>query len=73
MLVDIEVMKRVFVAFCPTAILGILFYKIIKHFLMGSDQVILWSMFVGGICLIVFELLHKEKDDAIEDLGRDLL
>lgn len=26
-------------------------------------------MFIGGICLIVFELLHREKEDAIEDLG----
>jgi len=57
------------VAFFPTAVLGLIFYKIIKHYLMASNQVVLWSMFIGGICLIVFEILHKEKDSAVEDLG----
>jgi undecaprenyl-diphosphatase len=69
LLVNFEILKRVVVAFFPTAVLGLLFYKIIKQFLMTSNQVVLWSMFIGGICLIVFELLHKEKDDAIEDLS----
>lgn len=69
LLVNIEVLKRVILAFIPTAVLGLLFYKIIKQFLMKNSQVVLWSMFIGGICLIVFELLHKEKYDAIEDIG----
>ena len=69
LLVNFEVLKRVVLAFIPTAVLGLLFYKIIKHYLMASSQVVLWSMFIGGIALIVFELLHKEKDDAIEDIS----
>ena len=69
LLVNVETMKRVLIAFIPTAVLGLLFYKIIKHFLMGSNQVVLWSMFLGGICLIVFEMFHREKDDAVEDLS----
>jgi len=69
LLVNFEVLKRVILAFLPTAAMGLLFYKIIKRFLMGSNQVVLWSMFIGGISLIVFELLHKEKDDALDDIG----
>jgi undecaprenyl-diphosphatase len=69
LIVNIEALKRVILAFIPTAVLGLIFYKIIKHLLMGSSQVVLWSMFVGGICLIVFELIHKEKDNALEDIG----
>jgi undecaprenyl-diphosphatase len=69
LLVNIEILKRVLAAFIPTAVLGLLFYKIIKHFLMGSNATVLWSMFAGGICLIVFELCHKEKDDAVADLA----
>jgi undecaprenyl-diphosphatase len=69
LLINFEVLKRVVLAFLPTAVLGLLFYKIIKQFLMGSNQVVLWSMFIGGICLIGFELLHKEKDDAVEDIS----
>jgi undecaprenyl-diphosphatase len=69
LLVNFEALKRVIIAFLPTAALGLLFYKIIKQFLMKSNQVVLWSMFIGGIALIVFELLHKEKDDAVEDIS----
>jgi len=69
LLVNFEILKKVLVASFPTAVLGLIFYKIIKHYLMTSNQVVLWSMFIGGICLIVFEILHKEKDNAIEDLS----
>ncbi len=68
-LLNLNILKRVIIAFIPTAVLGLVFYKIIKQFLMKSEQVVLWSMFIGGICLIVFELIHREKDDAIEDIG----
>ncbi|MEI6154138.1 MAG: undecaprenyl-diphosphate phosphatase [Deltaproteobacteria bacterium] len=69
LLVNFEVLKRVILAFIPTAVLGLLFYKIIKHYLMASSQVVLWSMFIGGILLIVFELIHREKDNAVEDIS----
>lgn len=69
LLVNMEALKRVVLAFLPTAALGLIFYKIIKHFLMGSNQVVLWSMFIGGVFLIVFELFHKEKDDAVDDIS----
>ena len=69
LLVNFEILKKVLVAFFPTAVLGLIFYKIIKHYLMTSNQVVLWSMFIGGICLVVFEILHKEKDSAVEDLS----
>ncbi|HOJ71677.1 MAG TPA: undecaprenyl-diphosphate phosphatase [Syntrophorhabdaceae bacterium] len=68
-LLNLNILKRVIIAFIPTAVLGLVFYKIIKQFLMKSEQVVLWSMFIGGICLIVFEFIHREKDDAIEDIG----
>lgn len=68
-LVKFEVIKRIMTAFVPTAILGVIFYRFIKHFLMGSTKVVLWSLFVGGLCLIVFEIIHREKHQAIEDLS----
>ncbi len=69
LLVNLEVLKRVLVAFFPTAVLGFTFYRIIRHFLMASSQVVLWSMFIGGICIIVFESFHRERDDDLEDLS----
>lgn len=69
LLVDFRVLARVAAAFIPTAILGLAFYKIIKNYLLTSSVIVLWSLLLGGLALIVFELVHKEKDDAIEDLG----
>ncbi|HAX17228.1 MAG TPA: undecaprenyl-diphosphatase [Actinobacteria bacterium] len=69
LLVNFEALKRIILAFLPTAVLGLLFYKIIKQLFMGSNQVVLWSLFIGGICLIVFELIYKEKDGVVEDIA----
>ncbi len=69
LLVDFEVLKRVIVAFVPTAVLGLVFYKIIKRFLLSNSNIVLWSLFLGGLFLIVFELLHKEKEDSVEHLA----
>lgn len=67
-LFNFNVLKKVIIAFLPTGILGLIFYKIIKQYLMKNEQVVLWTMFIGGICLIVFELFHKEKMDAIDNV-----
>ncbi len=68
LLFETEVLKRVCVAFLPTAILGLAFYKLIKSYLIGNVPVVLWSLFLGGMCLIAFELLHKERPDAFEEI-----
>jgi undecaprenyl-diphosphatase len=69
LLVNLEILKRIAAAFVPTAVLGFIFYKMIKKFLLASDTVVLWALFLGGVFLIVFELLHRERPEAIEDLA----
>jgi undecaprenyl-diphosphatase len=69
-LLDREVLKRVVVAFIPTGILGLTLYKIIKRYLLASNSVVLWSLLLGGVFLIIFELIHREKDDTVEDLSK---
>ncbi|MFH1111483.1 MAG: undecaprenyl-diphosphate phosphatase [Patescibacteria group bacterium] len=68
LLIKLEVIKRVVVAFIPTAVVGLLLYKFIKQFLLSSETVVLWSLFIGGIILIVFEIIHKEKPEAVLDI-----
>src|SRR5437868_7061343 len=63
------VLRRVMAAFLPTAALGLVLYKIIKRFLLSNDQAVLWALFVGGLALVAFEPLHKEKETDLEDLG----
>ncbi len=69
LLVNFEILKRVITAFIPTAILGFIFYKIIKRVLLGSNAVVLYSLLIGGVFLILFELWHREKEGASEELS----
>ena len=62
-------MKKVVVAFIPTGIMGLTLYKLIKQFLLGSSTIVLWSLFLGGVFLIVFEMWHREKEDAVADVS----
>jgi undecaprenyl-diphosphatase len=70
LLVNLEVIKRVIVAFIPTGVLGLTLYKVVKGYLLGSPNVVLWSLFLGGVFLIVFELWHREKEDDTGDMTR---
>jgi undecaprenyl-diphosphatase len=69
LLINFEILKRVITAFIPTAILGFIFYKIIKRVLLGSNTVVLYSLLIGGIFLVLFELWHREKEGASEELS----
>jgi undecaprenyl-diphosphatase len=64
---------RVASAFIPTAILGLLFYKIIKTYLLGNVGVVLGALFLGGVIIILIERSMQTKNDGevlrIQDLS----
>jgi undecaprenyl-diphosphatase len=62
------VLGRLIAAFIPTGLIGFALYHVVKTYLFGSDVVVLWALGLGGVALIVFELLHKERDDAVADV-----
>ena len=68
--VKLEILKKIIVAFLPTAALGLIFYKIVKQFLLGSEGVVLWALFLGGVFLIIFEWKYSEKPDAVEEVEK---
>lgn len=61
-------LKKVIVAFIPTAILGLIFYSFIKKYLLSNSLVVIYSLFLGGIAIIIFEKLHKEQASVLENL-----
>ena len=65
---DWKIIKRLCLAFIPAGIIGLLFYKLIKKFLLGNSLVVFWSLMLGGILIIIFELLHREKENATDDV-----
>jgi undecaprenyl-diphosphatase len=66
---DREIWKRLLVAFIPAALIGAVLYKIIKRYLLGNNEVVLWSLFIGGLFLIIFELFYREQEDAVGELS----
>ena len=63
------VLGRVLAAFVPTGLIGFALYHVVKTYLFGSDTVVLWALGLGGVVLIVFELLHQEGEDAVGDVA----
>lgn len=54
-----DLYKKLIVAFLPTAVVGFFLYPFIKGYLLGNSQVVVWSLFLGGIAIILFEKYHK--------------
>lgn len=60
LILNSEVMKRIAVAFIPTAVVGFFLYGFIKDVLLESKLIVLWSLFLGGVALILFELWYSK-------------
>lgn len=66
--IDVEILKRLAVAFVPTAVIGFLLYGIVKNVFLESEMIVLWALLLGGIALIVFETFHKEKENGSDSM-----
>ena len=58
-----KLILKIGVAFIPAAILGLGLYKVIKTVLIGSSEVVLWSLLIGGIILLILAgvIFYKRK------------
>ena len=63
---DLNVLKRLVVAFIPTGIIGLTLYRVFKEILLGNAQIVLWALLFGGVALIIFELFYHEKARTTE-------
>lgn len=67
---NIKLWKIILVAFLPTAVVGFLLYSVIKNTLLGNSFITVFAIFLGGIMLIILELLYKEMDHHAGELER---
>ncbi len=58
---DRHLFTRVSAAFVPTAVVGFVLYKLIKGYLLGSIPVVAWSLFLGGVLILVFEYWAERR------------
>ncbi|HEX7724498.1 MAG TPA: undecaprenyl-diphosphate phosphatase [Candidatus Paceibacterota bacterium] len=67
-----RMIKLLIVGFVPTGIIGLALYKVVKSYLLGNESIVLWSLLIGGIVLIVFELWHgktgREERATVQDV-----
>lgn len=57
-----QVWLKLGVAFIPTAIIGFALYKIIKQVFLESESLVVYSLFIGGVTLVAFEIWHKQRN-----------
>ncbi len=67
--VNRRIMKRVAAAFIRTAIVGFSLYSLIKEYLIGNVQVVLWALLAGGIIMIVLEKDRGRREGTVSELG----
>lgn len=63
-----KIYYKLFVAFVPTAIVGLFLYKIIKDLLFNSTVVAI-SLIVGGIVLVLIDNLIVKKEQRVKDIA----
>lgn len=56
--VSIDIYKKLFIAFLPTAVIGFVVYPVVKSFL-GSTNIVVFSLFLGGVFILLFEKYSK--------------
>ncbi len=50
-----SIIKKLFVAFLPTGIIGLTLYKIVKQYFLGNVPLTIGALLIGGIILVLFE------------------
>lgn len=58
--------------FIPTGVLGIVFYKTIKSYLLGNDAVVVSALAAVGIILILLERFWRSKKVTMQDSVSEL-
>ncbi len=60
---------KIIAGFIPTGIVGFLFYKPIKHYLLYNDKVTITALIIGGIILIIIDRIKfNPKIRSLEEI-----
>jgi undecaprenyl-diphosphatase len=69
---DFSLIKNILIGFSPTGIIGFIFYSLFKSFLSNLPLSLL-MLFFGGVFLIIFEKLFREREKTKIDLKDSFL
>lgn len=60
-LLNTKIWPQIIIAFLPSAIIGFVFYKLIKDVLIGNSNITVIALFLGGLAFILVELWHRNR------------
>ncbi len=63
---DVKLLAKLFIAFLPTGIFGLLLYKFIKN--LFHPNTVAYMLIIGGILFIVLELFLKDKKTKVNSI-----
>lgn len=69
---NLNIIWKIAAAFIPTSIIGLIFYKIVKNYLMESLLVIAITLIIGGVIIFLFENWYAKKNIKKEASDLDL-
>ncbi len=66
---------KLLISFIPTGIIGFTLYRLIKDYLLGNVLITVFSLFFGGIVLLLVDYLHKQHESptSIDKLSNSKL
>lgn len=67
---NLNVWKRILIAFIPTTIVGLTLYRFIKDILIGNPMITVVALLFGGIALIIIDYFHKEREEHIDSIEK---
>jgi undecaprenyl-diphosphatase len=71
-LFELEIIKKLIIAFIPTGIVGLIIYPHLKAWL-ANPLLVAFTMTLGGICIIAVENLYKKRIDTGETVEKSTL
>ncbi|MBP9865577.1 MAG: undecaprenyl-diphosphate phosphatase [Candidatus Omnitrophica bacterium] len=63
-----KVLSRIAAAFIPTAILGLVFYKLVKKLMITGEPVVIAALFFGGLFMLLLEWKHKDREEDLDPI-----
>lgn len=63
-----NIVKRIVVAFVPTAVIGFTLFRLIKEFLLQQPWIVVWALLIGGVLLLLFEQWHGKRQHVPHSL-----
>lgn len=70
LLLNRSLLFKVMTAFVPTAVIGFILYKIVKHLLMDGLFTVGITLVLGGLILIAFEYWYEEKESDVGEVDQ---